>query len=228
MIAIRVAAGALEPEFHLAMKTATTAKERTKTTAALKNAAPLNVDGSGVRMAYVPCRPMGHTGVCIFYFVALWFSMAVATSTLPRCLHPERHRLTNLGWVTIVIGMTHATWNSGKGNATTRCQPMVLAGTTRTQRNATWYLNKMKKNFPGSVLHFLGYRVVFLYEDTETVGAVQSYNSRTKQYKILFQQYVGTEESPYDHVDVATLAVALNKAKEANLSGPPTRPITEA
>ena len=58
--------------------------------------------------------------------------MTVATFTLPRCLHPERHRLTNLGWVTIVIGMTHATWNSGKGNATTRCQPMVLA-VTRTE-----------------------------------------------------------------------------------------------
>ena len=102
------------------------------------------------------------------------------------------------------------------------------AGTTRTQRNATLYLNKMKKNLPGSMLHFLGYRVVFLYEDTETVGVVQSYNSRTKQYKIFFQQYVGTEESPYEHVDVATLAVALNKAKEANLSGPPARPIIEA
>ena len=56
---------------------------------------------------------------------------------------------------------------------------------------------------------------------------MQPYNSRTKQYKTFFQKYVGTEESSYGHVGLLTLAVALNKAKEAKLSGPPARPIIE-
>lgn len=98
------------------------------------------------------------------------------------------------------------------------------AGATRSQRTASWFARMMKKN---GNLHFLGYRVVLSYEDTETVGVVQEYNNTTKQFKIFFAQYVGTEENVYDHLDLPTLAVALNKAKDANLSGPPPRPIIE-
>ena len=98
------------------------------------------------------------------------------------------------------------------------------AGATRKQRAVTWFASMMKKH---GNLHFLGYRVVLSYEDTETVGVVQEYNNITKQFKIFFPQYVGTEENVYDHLDLPTLAVALNKAKDANLSGPPPRPIIE-
>ena len=38
----------------------------------------------------------------------------------------------NLGWVTVVIAMTHTTWDTGKGNAVTRCQPLFLS-VTRTE-----------------------------------------------------------------------------------------------